>query len=154
MESDLRSRRHLVQLVDLARSLPHDTEEVSRELYHLFLVSRFEQGVAANDLLRLGERAVGDHDLSAGAFVHADARRAEIDALGCDQPPRFHALFDELAHGGHFGLRRGAVRGFVRKNADEAHVCLSSWISVALASNYRRMAGQQIDMTQKVFRSN
>src|SRR5262249_26037010 len=36
-------------------------------------------------------------------------------------PPRFHALFDELAHRGYFGLGRGAVRGFVRKNADEAH---------------------------------
>src|SRR5262249_24978468 len=103
-------------------SLADDAEEMSRELNHLSLVSGFEQRVAADDLLRLGEGAVGDRDLPVGSFVNANARGAEIDAFGCDQPPRLHALFDEFAHSGHFGLGRGAVRGFVRENADEAHV--------------------------------
>src|SRR5262245_17911292 len=42
--------------------------------------------------------------------------------FGCDQPTRLHAVLDELAHRFHFGLRRGAVSGFVCENADEAHV--------------------------------
>jgi hypothetical protein len=85
-------------------------------------------GVAAEDLFRLGEGAVGDRHLAAGALVHAKPCRTEMHTLRCNQPARFHALFDELAHGCHFGLRRRAIVGFVRENADETHVW--SWIEL------------------------
>src|SRR6185295_18677271 len=108
---------------NLAGSLSDGAEKLSSELNHLILAGGFEQRVAPEDLLRFSEGAVGDRDLAACALVHSNAGGAEIHALCGDQPPLLHTFFDELAHRGHFGLRRGAVRRFVRENADEAHVC-------------------------------
>src|SRR5262249_40434179 len=92
------SSRHLVKLVNLARSLADFIEETPREFHRLILSRSFEQRVAADDFFRLGERTVCDGDFAAGALVHANAGCAEMNALGCDQPSRLHALFDELAH--------------------------------------------------------
>jgi hypothetical protein len=47
-----------------------------------FLARGVEEGVAAEDLFSLGERAVGDRDLAAGIFVHADACGAKSRPLG------------------------------------------------------------------------
>src|SRR6516162_1161128 len=124
------SRRHLVKLVGLPGSFPgsapgsraHVFEETPR-VFHCFSLARgVEEGVAAEDLFSLGERAVGDRDLAAGSFVHADACCAKGHALAFDQPPRLHALYYELVHGCHLGLCRQATGWIVRTNADEAHV--------------------------------
>src|SRR6516225_9263133 len=124
------SRRHLVKLVGLPDSLPGsapgsraDVVEETPRVFHCFFLARgVEDGVAAEDLFTLGERAVGDRDLAVGAFVHADASGAKGHALAFDQPPRLHALYYELVHGRHLGLCRQATSWIVRTNADEAHV--------------------------------
>ena len=77
LAGDLFSGRHLVKLVNLARSLADFVEETPREFHRLILSRGFEQRVAADDLFRLGKRTVGDRDLAAGALVHANASRAE-----------------------------------------------------------------------------
>ena len=79
-----------------------------------FLARGFEEGVAAEDLFSLGERAVGDRDLAAGSFVHADACGAKGHALAFDQLPRLHALCYKLVHGRHLGLCRQAITWIVR----------------------------------------
>ena len=123
-------RRHLIKLVGLPSSLPRSlrgfladvVEETPRVFNCFFLARGVEEGVAAEDLLRLGERAVGDRDLAAGSFVHADACGAKGHALAFEQPSRLHALDDELVHGRHLGLCRQATRWIDRADADEAHV--------------------------------
>ena len=97
-------------------------EETPRVFNCFFLARGFEEGVAAEDLFSLGERAVGDRDLAACSFVHADACGAKGHALALDQPPRLHPLYYELVHGRHLGLCRQATRRIERHNADEAHV--------------------------------
>src|SRR5262249_22600457 len=79
------SRRHLVKLVGLPGPLPGsfrgsltgslaDVVEETPRVFNCFFHARgVEQGVAAEDLFSLGERAVGDRDLAVGSFVHADA---------------------------------------------------------------------------------
>src|SRR5262245_27679660 len=112
------SRRHLEKLVGLRGSLPGSLagsladvlEKMSRMFNCFFLARGVEEGVAAEDLLSLGERAVGDRDFAVGSFVHADACGAKVHALAFEQPSRLHALDDELVHGRHLGLCRQATR--------------------------------------------
>src|SRR6516162_2368781 len=112
----------LVKLVGLPGSLADLIEETPRVFNCFFLARGVEEGVAADNLFRLGERAVGDRDLAVGSFVHANACGAKGHALAFDQPPRLHALYYELVHGCHLGLCRQATSWIVRTNADEAHV--------------------------------
>src|SRR5262249_46358681 len=101
------SRRHLVKRVGLPGSLPGsiagslaDVIEETPRVFNCFFHARgVEEGVAAEDLFRLGERAVGDRDLAVGSFVHANACGAKGHALDFEQPSRLHALDDELVHG-------------------------------------------------------
>ena len=93
----------------LAGSLADVVEETPRVFNCFFLARGVEEGVAAEDLFSLGERAVGDRDLAAGSFVHADACGAKGHALAFEQPPRLHALYYELVHGRHLGLCRQAT---------------------------------------------
>src|SRR6185295_17649611 len=113
--------------MDLAGSLADHAKELPRTLDDLLFGGGFEQRVAADDLFGLGERAVSDRDLAAGTLVHAHAGPTEMHALGRDEPSGLHGVFDELPHRGHLGLRRQAVRGFVRKDTDEAHIDSQSW---------------------------
>src|SRR6516162_2476020 len=148
------SRRHLVKLVGLPGSLPGsapgsraDVVEETPRVFHCFFLARgVEDGVAAEDLFTLGERAVGDRDLAVGAFVHADASGAKGHALAFDQPPRLHALYYELVHGRHLGLCRQATSWIVRTNADEAHVH-----SPRLVLSCNITALKRIDRKRKVF---
>src|SRR6516165_438909 len=103
------SRRHLVKLVGLPGSLADVIEETPHVFNCFFHARGLEEGVAAEDLFSLGERAVGDRDLAAGSFVHADACGAKGYALAFDQPPRLHALYYEFVHGCHLGLCRQAI---------------------------------------------
>ena len=75
-----------------------------------FLARGVEEGVAAENLFRLGERAVGDRDLAVGSFVNANASGAKGHALAFDQLPPLHALCYELVHACHLGLCRQAIR--------------------------------------------
>src|SRR6516225_56553 len=124
------SLRHLVKLVGLPGSLPGSiagflagvVEEMPRVFNRFFHARGVEEGVAAEDLFSLGERAVGDRDLAVGSFVHADACGAKGHALAFEQPSRLHALGYELVHRRHLGLCRQATSWIERHNADEAHV--------------------------------
>src|SRR4051812_13637773 len=75
------SRGHLEQPINLPGSLDDMVEETPRVLNDFFHVRSVEDSVAAEDLFRLGERAVGDHDLAVGTLVHADARGPSMHAL-------------------------------------------------------------------------
>ncbi len=81
------SRRHLEKLVglpgSLGGSLADVVEETPRVFNCFFLARGVEEGVAAEDIFSLDERAVGDRDLAAGSFVHADACGAKAHALDC-----------------------------------------------------------------------
>src|SRR5262249_7500558 len=107
-------RRHLEKLVGLPGSLAgflaDVVEETTRVFDGFFLTRGLEEGVAAEDLFRLRERAVRDRDLAVGTVVHADACGVKSHVLAFDQPPRLHALDDELVHGRHLGLCRQATR--------------------------------------------
>src|SRR6516225_2786496 len=124
------SCRHLEKLVGLPGSLPGSLrgfladvfEETPRVFNCFFLARGVEEGVAAEDLFSLGERAVGDRNLAAGSFVHADSCGAKGHALAFDQPPRLHAVYYELVHGRHLGFCRQAISWIERIYADEAHV--------------------------------
>ena len=60
-------------------------ERVTPRVFNRFFLARgFEEGVAAEDLFCLGERAVGDCDLAADTLVYAKACSAKVHALGCD----------------------------------------------------------------------
>src|SRR5678815_691292 len=135
--------------MDLTCSLADYFQKTPRELHYFVLTRGFEQRISADDLFRLCERAVRDRDFAAGALMDANARRTEIHSLGCNEPSRLHALFDELAHRCHFGFRRGAVRWFVGENADEAHVYLSSEFN--LPATLYRTARRRFDNTAKFF---
>src|SRR6516165_8242186 len=93
------SRRHLVKLVGLPGSLADLVEETPHVFNCFFLTRGVEEGVAAENLFRLGERAVGDRDRAVGSFVHADACGAKGHALAFDQPSRLNALDYQLVHG-------------------------------------------------------
>jgi hypothetical protein len=78
------SRRHLIKLVNLPGSLADMVEETPRVFDRFFLARGLEEGVAAEDLFSLGDRAVGDRDRAADTLVHANARGAKVHALAFD----------------------------------------------------------------------
>src|SRR5574339_387879 len=91
-------RWHLVERINLARPLAGNAEETAREFHDLVPAPGFEERVATEHLLGLGERAVDDRDFAVRAPMDPNALRTKAHAFGCDQPPRLHAFLDELAH--------------------------------------------------------
>src|SRR5262245_52296560 len=104
-------RPHLEQLIDLAGALADDLEEPPRELDYVLAGVCLEQGIAADDFLGLGERAIRHPHLAAGGLIQSHARRAELHALGREQPAFLHTALDQLAHVRHLGFGRGSIRG-------------------------------------------
>ncbi len=92
----------------LAFALADNTEELSSQFDSLLLGVGPEDGETADQLLGFGERAIGDSELVTGE-PHARAESAWQAAFRGDQPAGFETVFDELAHLGHFFLRRWSI---------------------------------------------
>ena len=73
----------------LAGSLADVVEETPRVFNGFFLARAVEEGIAAEDLFSLDERAVGDRDLAAGSFVHADACVPKVTPSHSSSHPAF-----------------------------------------------------------------
>src|ERR1700704_6428673 len=93
----------LVNLADFSLAVTGCFEEVLRLFDRVLLRLRLDDREPGNQLLRLGERSVGHRELASG---EPDARTqgAWQASLSSEQRARFHSLFDQLAHLGHFPL--------------------------------------------------
>src|SRR6185369_1716906 len=115
------SGRGRAKLVQLTGAVASDGEKSARELENVGAVACLHQGIAAEYLFCLGERAVRHVEL-ASLGAHAQRRAVSVDTLGGDQPTRFHPFLDQGSHPcHHVGARRGARGRRVRENADESH---------------------------------
>ena len=94
--------------------------EPRRELHRFLVRLRFDDRVAADDFLRLGERAVDHCDLAPGE-PHALALGGRLQPGGVDHRAALQRLADELAHRGEQGLRNFFVP-VVLGVLDEHHV--------------------------------
>src|SRR5688572_4968634 len=94
-----RGVRGRIDLPDLALAVARHLQEFVRQLDRVLLRARLENREAANQLLRLGERAVCDSD-PVTRLPHACAKCARQASLGRDQGAFLHALLDQLLHPG------------------------------------------------------
>src|ERR1700682_1427912 len=94
-----------VYLSKLALTITGYLEEILGHFDGLCLRVCLEDGEAADHFLGLGERPVGHAQLPA-RDANARAESAWQATLGGEQCAGLHLLFDQLAHPGHFLLRR------------------------------------------------
>src|SRR5678809_1635252 len=137
--------------MDFAGPLTDSVEKTACERHYLVPARGSKQRVPTDSLLRLCKRAVGNRDFTARGLMNANGCATKADSLRCNQPARLHALFNELAHGCHFGFRWGAGGGFVCENTDEAHLRSSLGLT-CLQPIVERQSRESTG--RKIFRSN
>src|SRR6266403_4399859 len=114
------SLRRLVYLAKFALTLTYNVEESLGHFDGLCLRVCLEDGEAADDLFGLGERPVSHAHVSA-RHAHTCPEGAWQAALGSDQRPGLHLLFDQLAYLVYFLLGRGCVSFHALINAQKFH---------------------------------
>src|SRR4051812_6271342 len=107
-----------------------------RPLDRLLLRLHLPDPVAGDELLRLGERAVGD-GRRVPVVVHAHGLRARMEALAREHHARLHELLVELAHLPELLLARHLVGLVVLAAHDENDVshCVLLRVSVDLSTD-------------------